>query len=153
MSEIREKMWKDMVDSPFLMIGLNGSSGHRVPMSAQLDKDADSAFWFYTTTDSRIAPGGPAMAQFVSKDHDLFACIGGNLVRETDPAIIDKYWSRHVAAWYDGGRDDPSLLMLRFDLGDAEIWTAEPGMIGKLKLAVGAKMTPGELGEHATINL
>lgn len=64
------------------------------------------------------------MAQFAAKDHYLFACINGTLVPEADEAVIDRYWSKQVEAWYPGGRQDPNLLMLRFDLGTAEIWRA-----------------------------
>lgn len=150
---IRERFWKAMEDSPFLMVGLTGEHVHSLPMTAILDKDANSAFWFYTTKDSRIAQGGPAMAQFVAKGHDLFACIAGSLHEENDPAVIDRYWSSQVAAWFPGGRADPNLLMLRFDLDDAEIWTADVGMKGLFKLMTGQTIKPGEAGEHKEIQL
>lgn len=151
--DIRHAMWKAMSDSPYLMIGLSSDSAHSEPMTAQLDKDADGCFWFYTTKDNRLAPGGPAMAQFVGKGHDVFACIAGNLVPETDPAVIDRYWSNQVEAWYDGGRGDPNLLMLRFDLDDAEIWTAHPGVKGLFKMITGQKIDPSEFSDHATVSL
>ena len=150
---IRAQFWKALEDSPFLMIELTGSDAHAIPMTAQLDKNANSAFWFYGTKDSRIAGGGPAMAQFAAQGHDLFACISGTLREETDPAVIDRYWSNQVAAWYEGGRSDPNLLMLRFDLGDAEIWTAEPGVKGRFKMITGMKMSSDEMGRHADIKL
>ena len=93
------------------------------------------------------------MAQFVSKDHDLFACIEGRLVEETDPAVIDRYWSNAVEAWYPGGRDDPNLLMLRFELGDAEIWTSDSSATGFFKLLTGAKVEGREVGDHVQVSL
>lgn len=152
-AEVRERMWKKMSDSPFVMIGLVGADEHSEPMTAQLDKDANSEFWFYTRNDNRIARGGPAMAQFVSKDHKLFACIRGNLTEETDPATIDKYWSKQTEAWFDGGRDDPKLMMLRFDLSDAEIWEGDESLAGKFKMLTGMKIKPGEAGRHAEVSL
>src|SRR3546814_2458007 len=92
-------------------------------MNAQLDKDAHGAFWFFTASDNRLAAGGPAMAQFAAKGHELFACISGTLVSESDRTVLDKLWSNSIAAWYEGGKDDPKLVLLRFDLDDAEIWT------------------------------
>ena len=100
----------------YVMVGLTGERLHHIPMNAQLDKDAHSAFWFFTATDNRIAGGGPAMAQFASKGHDLFACISGTLRREEDPAVLDRLWNNGVAAFYPGGKSDPKLLLLRLDL-------------------------------------
>lgn len=153
MSHIKKEMWKAISDSPFIMIGLNNSDSHKEPMTAQLDKDANSAFWIFTSKSNRIAAGGAAMAQYVSKGHDLFACISGTLVKETDPTVIDRHWNKMVAAWYPQGRNDPSLRVLRFDLNDAEVWRSDLGLIGKFKLLTGAKVNPDEMGEHEKIKL
>lgn len=149
---IRKTMWEAMEDSPFLMVGLTGSHEHSEPMTAQLDKNADGCFWFYTRKDNRLAPGGPAMAQFASKGHDVFACLSGNLVVESDPEVIDRYWSAQAAAWYENGREDPNLLMLRFDLDDAEIWTSELEVKGIFKLITGQKVKQRDMGEHAEVS-
>ena len=151
--DIKKHFWKALADSPYVMVGQTGEREHSIPMNAQLDKDAHSAFWFFTSTDNRLSGGGPAMAQFASKGHDLFACISGTLRREPDPAVLDKLWNNGIAAWYPGGKEDPKLVLLRFDLDDAEIWTADPGIKGMLKLATGMTMKEGELGEHAKVAL
>ena len=39
-----------------------------------------------------------------------------------DRAVIDRLWNPFVAAWYEGGKDDPKLLLLRMDLSHAKIW-------------------------------
>jgi general stress protein 26 len=93
------------------------------------------------------------MAQFASKGHDLFACISGTLRREDNRAVLDKLWNNSIAAWYEGGKDDPKLVLLRFDLEDAEIWTAEPNLKGMFKLATGMTMKEGDLGNHAEVTL
>lgn len=152
--DIKQTFWKSLADSPYLMVALHGGhNGHSVPLRAQLDKDAHGAVWFFTSTDNRLAAGGPAMAQFAAKGHDLFACISGRLVKESDRAVLDRLWSNPVAAWYKGGKEDPSLLLLRFDLDDAEIWTADMGLIGMFKLATGLHIKPEEAGEHAKVLL
>lgn len=73
-------------------------------------------------------PGGKAAdgsqdaaAHFVSKRNDLWASIEGRLTRDTDLAVVDRLWNSHVAAWYEDGKDDPKLALLRFDLQRAEI--------------------------------
>lgn len=152
-TSVRETMWESMTNSPFLMIGLNAYPEHREPMTAQLDEDADSMFWFYTTKQNRIVSGGPAMAQFVGKDHKVFASISGSLAQETDPAVIDKYWSKKVAAWYQGGREDANLCMMRFQLSDAEVWTVDPDLSGRFKLLTGKTVDPEQMGNHRKLAL
>ncbi|MBH1999141.1 MAG: pyridoxamine 5'-phosphate oxidase family protein [Sphingomonadaceae bacterium] len=152
-ADIRSRFWADLCASPFLMVGLQGSHEHSEPMTAQLDPNANHCFWFYTNRANRIAPGGPAMAQFMSKDHYLFACIHGVLAAETDPVVIDRYWSKEVEAWYPGGRNDPNLLMLRFDLGNAEIWRADLSVKGVFKRMFGGDVRDEMKSKHAEIAL
>lgn len=152
-TEIRERFWAEISSSPFVMVGLLGSHDHSEPMTAQLDPNANHCFWFYTSKGNRLAPGGAAMAQFVAKDHNLFACIDGTLTEETDPAVIDRYWSKEVEAWYPGGRNDPELLMLRFDLGTAEIWRADMSIKGVFKQLFGGDVRDEMKGKHAEISL
>lgn len=147
-AEVRQRLWEKMAKSPFLMVKLMGSDEHAQPMTAQLDEDADGKLWFYTQRDNRLAPGGRAMAQYVSKDHKVFACIMGTLVEETDRAVIDEHWSSFVEAWFDGGRDDPKLMMLRFELEDAEIWEGDESLLGKFKMLTGQKIEGPEAGRH-----
>ncbi len=153
MNSMRESMWKAISDSPFMMVSLSEKNDHSLPMTAQLDPDARGKFWFYTTTDNRIAGGGKAMVQFVSKGHDLFACISGTLVHETDPAVIDRYWSKQVEAWYEQGRNDPSLKMMRLELDDAEVWVSHLDLKGTFKLVLGKSIDLDEAGDHAKYDL
>lgn len=151
--DIKEQFWKALADSPVVMVGLTGSRDHHLPMHAMLDEHARGAFWFFTVRDNRIAAGGAAMAHFASRKHDLFACIAGTLTQEHDRAVLDRLWNNAVAAWYDGGKDDPRLLLLRFDLQDAEIWTAAVGIVGAFKMATGLSMKPSNVGDHETVDL
>ncbi len=152
-ADIRERFWADLSSSPFVMVKLDASHDHALPMTAQLDPQANHCFWFYTSRDNRLAAGGPAMAQFAAKDHSLFACIGGTLVEESDPAVIDRYWSNEVEAWYPGGRNDPNLLMLRFDLGTAEIWRSDMSLKGVFKMLFGGDVRDEMRGKHVEVSL
>lgn len=151
--DIKHLFWTALADSPNVLIGLHGRNEHSVPMRAQLDKDGHGAFWFFTSLDNRLAPGGRAMAQFAAKDHDLFACIDGTLTRETDGAVLDRLWNNAVAAWYPDGKEDTNLLLLRFDLNDAEVWTADVGVVGLFKMATGLTIKPREFGDHGVVDL
>ena len=147
--DIRETFWKSFQSSPFIMIKLDGAPGHAEPMTAQLDKEAHHAVWFFAKRDNRIAPGGKAMGQVMTKGHDVFACIDGTIVEETDPALRDKHWNNAVEAWFPNGKTDPSVVMLRFDIQDGEVWTADMGIKDVFKLLTGKPIHGQDAGEHA----
>lgn len=148
--DTRETFWKAFEDSPFIMMRLDGSNEHAEPMTAQLDRDAHHAIWFFLKRDNRIAPGGSAMGQVATKGHDVFACISGTLVEETDPAIREKHWNTIVESWFPDGKNDPEVLMQRFDIKGSEVWIADMSIKGKLKMLTGFAVKPSEAGEHAT---
>jgi len=147
--DTRSQFWKALEHSPYMMVRLEGTNSHAEPMTAQLDRDAHHAIWFYCARSNRVAQGGRAMAQYASKGHDVFACIAGTLTEETDRAIFDKHWSNPVEAWFAGGKDDPDVMILRFDIDDAEVWVADLGMTGKFKLLTGSQIRSEEAGKHA----
>ena len=146
--ELVQDFWHAFEKSPFIMIRCEDAGGHAEPMTAQLDADARHTIWFFAARGNRIAAGGKAMGQFAAKGHDLFACLAGTLVEETDPARFDKRWSKQVEAWFPGGRNDPNLMMLRFDIEDAEVWTVEPGLLGTFKMLTGDAIRTSEMGQH-----
>jgi general stress protein 26 len=147
--QLKTDLWKRMTDSPFLMIGLKGGTSE--PLTAQLDKDQVDTLWFFIGKDNRLAPGGAAIAQFVSKGHDFFACLSGGVTIDNDRAMIDKLWSKQTEAWFPGGKDDPNLALLRFDIAEAELWEGDVSFAGKLKMIFGGKIKPGEEGGHAKV--
>lgn len=150
--ELKKDMWKKMTDSPFVMIGLTGGGAHSEPLTVQLDKDQVDTLWFFIRKDNRLARGGAAMAQFVSKGHDLFACLSGAAKIDDNRAMIDKLWSNQAEAWFPGGKTDPNLALLRFDIDDAEIWESDVSLGGKLKMIFGGKIKADEAGSHAKVS-
>ncbi len=135
--ELKAKFWTALADSPYLFLQLDGDSTTAVPMSPQLDKDANSAIWFFTQRNSKFAALGPVTATFEGKGHDLFARFNGTLSVETSHERFEQFWNNFVAAWYDGGKDDPDILFLRMDLGTAEIWDGDMGLLNVAKMALG----------------
>ena len=135
--DLKERFWQALADSPYLFLQVTGQSDTAVPMSPQLDKDADSAIWFFTHTKSAFAKLGPVTATFQGKGHDMFARFDGTLVKETSQERCDQFWSNFVAAWYDEGKTDPDIVFVRMDLGDAEIWDGDVGLLNTAKMALG----------------
>ncbi|KPF55393.1 general stress protein [Novosphingobium sp. AAP1] len=152
-AELREKFWKELAHSPFVMLQLDADPESAAPMTAQLDRDANHAIWFFTSRDNRFAAQGGATATYAAKGHDLFARFTGALTEETDRGLLDKHWSRMVESWFQGGKNDPNLLFLRMDLGEAAIWSGEVGVMGAVKMALGLPVGDSIKGGYAETSL
>lgn len=152
-NELKEKFWKALADSPFVFLQLDSAPDNAVPMTAQMDKDADSAIWFFTTRDHTLANGGPSTATFAGKGHEMFARFSGTLTEETSRERFDKQWSKIVEAWFPGGKDDPNLLMLRMDLGQAEIWNSDLGFVDNARMLLGFDVREEAREEHVETTL
>ena len=141
--ELKDKLWKALRADMTLMLGLKEEQ--RVlprPMTAQTQGD-HGPLWFFTAKDTVLAQalaGGPhpAIATFTSKGHDLFATVEGQLTIDTDRTVIDELWNRYVAAWFEGGKDDPKLALLRLDAERAEIWVDASSLVAGIKMLLGA---------------
>ena len=125
-TEIEAKFWKELKASPFMMLGLNGSQeAHGQPMTAQFEGEK-GPIWFFTTKTNTLVEAmresHDAIATYTSKGHDLFAAVRGTLSVDTNPANVDRLWNAHVEAWYEGGKSDPKLALLRLDTDSAQLW-------------------------------
>ena len=147
--ELKQQFWESLADSPYLFLQLDSDPHTAVPMTAQLDADARGEIWFFTGRDHDLANMGSATATFVGKGHDLFARFKGTLTEETSRERLDKEWNRFAEAYFPGGKDDPNLLMLRMELGTAEIWATDIGPTAAIKIALGRDVSDETLADHA----
>ncbi len=151
--ELKTKFWKALSDSPFLFLQRDGEPGTAVPMTAQTDKDADSAIWFFTQKNSDFAKLGTVTATYEGKNHDVFARFHGSLFIEDNQERFEYFWNNFVKAWYDGGKDDPDILFLRMDLREAEIWSGEMGLMTTAKMAMGMTVHDDVKDKHVETTL
>lgn len=146
--KLKDKFWVALADSPFLFLSPDTDPHGAVPMTAQLDRNAASVIWFFARRDHALAHAGPATATFVSKNHQMFARFSGVLSEETSPERLEQFWSPIIQSWYPGGKSDPNLLLLRMDLGQAEIWNSDLGFVDNLKLLFGFDSRAQAREEH-----
>ena len=149
--ELKEKFWKTLSASPFVMLQLDADPASAAPMTAQLDKDAHHAIWFFTSPENRFAALGPATATYSGKGHELHARFAGTLTEESDAARKDALWNTFVAAWFPEGQ--ASALLLRMDLGDASIWSGEVGVFNTAKMMLGLNVRDDIKGGYAEVAL
>lgn len=161
--EFETKLWSAIESDRTVMLGLGEHApggpggpgarsgqdpheGHARPMTAQVEEGRDGRLggpiWFFTSTDNMLVgrlheAGAPAFAHFASKGHDLFACIHGTLSIDNDPAAIERLWNAYVAAWFEGGKTDPRLVLLRFDAEHAEVWKDASSVVAGFRMMLG----------------
>ena len=141
-AEIEEKFWDALKSDMTMMLGVVADGKcHPRPMTAQIEEDT-KPIWFFTSKETEIvseaARGGNAIATFTSDDNDLFATVHGRLSVDKDRATIERLWNPYVAAWFEKGKDDPKLTLLRFDPDNAEIWLDDSSFLAGIKLLLGA---------------
>lgn len=155
--ELEAKFWSALRSDMTVMLGLDGvEDGHARPMTAQVEGD-HGPIWFFTAKDNtlvgKLGHGHRAIVTFASKGHDLFATVHGNVVLDTDRAVIDRLWNRFVAAWFEGGKDDPNLALLRLDPEHAEIWLDASSIVAGIKLLLGADPKKDYKDQNAKVRL
>jgi general stress protein 26 len=160
--ELERKLWNALSSDRTLMLGLNGvEDGHTRPMTALLDGDpcdgGRTSMWFFTVKGNamvhQLDQGHRAIATFIDKGHNIFATIHGTMLVESDPGMIDRLWNSHVAAWYDGGRNDPNIALLRLDPEQAEIWENASSLLAGIKMMFGADPKRDYQDKVARVNL
>lgn len=139
--ELKARLWKGIESERTMMLGLDGQEdGHARPMTAQVEGDK-GPLWFFTSTENSLVRlldrSHHAIATFTSKGHDLFASLHGSLSLDNDRATIERLWNPFVAAWYEGGKDDPKLALLRLDADSAEIWLNANSLLAGVKMLLG----------------
>jgi general stress protein 26 len=109
------------------MLGLSGGGEGFQPMTHFPDAES-GLIWFISSTDTGLVQslgmGEDAEYVVISEDHDVHVSLRGKLYQLHDDAKLDALWNPVIAAWFDGGRDDPHLALLRFDPEVADVWAS-----------------------------
>lgn len=140
-AEIEAKFWSALKSDMTMMVGLHGiDEGHTRPMTAQLI-GVPGPIWFFAAADNSIVEGlasdNRAVATFAGKSHQLFAAVHGTISLEADQSIVDQLWNPFVASWFEGGKSDPQLRLLRLNPDRAELWLDGSSIIAGMKMLFG----------------
>lgn len=109
------------------MLGLVGGGEGLQPMTHFPDADA-GVIWFISSTDTDLVQslglGEDAQYVVIAEDHAAHISLRGKLYQVHNSAKLDELWGPFVSAWFEGGRDDPRVALMRFDPEIAEIWAS-----------------------------
>jgi general stress protein 26 len=126
------------------------------PLAMQ-NREFDGTLWFFTQDPSPKTQQVAANDQVnVSLQVDKgWVSIAGTATVSKDPAMIDELWSAGAEAWFENGKDDPSVALLRVKADTAEYWTVDsPKLVSAIKYA--KAIVTGDrpdVGDNATVSL
>ena len=125
------------------------------PMAHHAVRD-DNALWFITAHGTDIADaakaGTSASYQIASSDAHIYAAVEGTVTHVPDRMKLEELWSPMAAAWFDGGKNDPDVCLIRFDPLTAEVWATD-GAAKFLYETAKANLTDDtpDVGDHGKI--
>jgi general stress protein 26 len=121
--------------------------------------DGPTVVWFMTSLESpkveEIRRFPEAMVTFQGKGK--FVVLRGKAELVFDRAKVDHYWTELQRVWFPLGKEDPTLVLVRVRVDDAELWDQSGARGIKFALAAAkayaAGKTPDEVeGRHAEIH-
>ncbi|EAR50942.1 hypothetical protein OG2516_13756 [Oceanicola granulosus HTCC2516] len=139
------------------MLAIDGAGQHFQPMTPYCDRDT-GVIWFISSRETdlvRTLSGAmSAHFNFIGKDDDYWACMSGRLEQVEDEAKIDEIWNAVAAAWFEEGREDHDVCLLRFSLDEAAIWASSTNPITFGFQIAKANMShdTANLGDHRIVS-
>lgn len=129
---------------------------HSRPL-AVLDHEFDGSLWFFTRDPSskveEVAIDPRVNVSY--SDGKGYLSISGIAAVEHNQTRIKQLWNPAVEAWFEHGRDDPTVALLRVDAGSAEYWASDkPAVARAFEFAKAAITdTTPDIGENRKVEL
>jgi len=129
---------------------------HSRPL-AVLDEPFEGSLWFFTADPSPKTDdvARDSHVNVALSDGKSYLSLAGTATVDHDQARIDKLWNPFVEAWFENGKNDPSVALLRVDATSAEYWSVDkPGVVRAFEVAKAliTKQQP-DVGENKTVSL
>jgi general stress protein 26 len=142
----------------FATVTTRGAHGalHSRPL-ALLDDEFEGTLWFFTQDPSEKTAeiAKHSEVNVAVGDGKGYLSLAGTASIDRDQERIDRFWNSYAEAWFEQGRTDPTVALLRVDVDTAEIWdTDKPAVVKAFELVKGilTKSAP-DVGETSTVTL
>jgi general stress protein 26 len=126
------------------------------PMAIK-DREFDGDLWFFTEDPSHktVEVRRDPQVNVALESGKGWVSLSGEAEVVRDAAKIDELWDTGAEAWFEHGREDPKVALLKVTAHSAEYWaTDDPKPVVLLKYAKAA-VTGGrpDVGEARTVEL
>jgi general stress protein 26 len=112
------------------------------PMSTQ-GIDEDGTMWFFSRKDSekndQIDEDNTIHLMYMDTGKQQYLSLSGHASIVVDKRKTEELWNPIAKAWFEKGKDDPSLSLLRVTPEEGHYWDTKNGkLISFIKIAVAA---------------
>lgn len=161
MAETTEKHLKKLLESfdTAMLITRHDDFDHARPMTVA-GVDGASTIWFATTEDApksaEIRRDARAAATFQSRKR--WVAVSGIAELVKDREKVHQLWKPSWKVWFPKGKDDPSIVLIRLTVTDAEFWDNGGAkgiryVLEALKALFSRRKPSMAEGQHARIHL
>ncbi|CAN5880639.1 MAG: pyridoxamine 5'-phosphate oxidase family protein [Acidobacteria bacterium] len=128
------------------------------PMQTQ-EAEFDGDLWFFTSTDTHktdeIEKDRRVNVSYAAPDSNTYVSVSGTAALVNDKEKIEELWNPILKAWFPKGLDDPTLILLKVSVEQAEYWDSSSStvvqVVGFVKALVTGERADG--GDHGRVNL
>jgi len=115
---------------------------HAVPMSRQ-EVDDEGNLWFLFSSESEtyrnLQKSNSISVLYSDISNYNFLSINGIAEISQDKSRIEKYWNKMIAAWFEKGKEDPTLKVLKIIPSEGHYWDNKSNkLVTFLKVAASA---------------
>lgn len=148
----------DKIDIGMVITRSKADGLHIIPLSRQ-EVDENGTIWMLISAESNTHQNLLENDQIDIAYSDIgnynFLSVSGKGIVSRDQARIDKYWNKMMDAWFEKGKDDPHIRILKVETSDAHYWDNKSNkLVTFFKVATsaitGAKM---DIGREGTLDL
>lgn len=146
----------DKIDVGMLCTFVSGSDyPYAVPMSRK-EVDDEGNIWFLFSSESdthqNIQKNNKVSLLYSHVGDYNFLSINGTSEISQDQALIDKYWNKMADAWFEKGKEDPRIRVLKVKPEEANYWDSKSNkLVTFFKVAAsaisGQQLDVGRTGE------
>jgi len=141
-----------------MLTTLDGGVLRSRPMQTQ-EAEFNGDLWFFTNSDTHkteeIEKDNRVNVAYSSPSKNTYVSVSGTASLVSDREKIEELWNPILTAWFPKGLDDPTLILLKVSVEQAEYWDSASNavvkMVGFVKALVTGKPAGG--GDHGKVNL
>ncbi|AYO58280.1 general stress protein [Chryseobacterium sp. 6424] len=116
------------------------------PMSLR-ETDAEGNLWFISSADSNknfeISEDNRVQLLFMNNSKSEYLSVFGKAYIYKDKALIEDKWTNFASAWFEEGKDDPKVTLIRVSPEKSYYWDTKAGKLVSLISFAAAAISGG----------
>ncbi|WP_353987747.1 pyridoxamine 5'-phosphate oxidase family protein [Ruicaihuangia caeni] len=124
---------------------------------ALIEDEFNGILWFFTEDPSEKTQelrSNPRVNVAISSDKGYLS-ITGTATVSRDQAEIDRLWNPWAESWFEQGRDDPRVALIRVDASVVNYWDTDRPLVAKAYEFVKGLLQPQspDMGDTGTVRM